>query len=326
MGAPEPGRLVARARARVDDVRRRRPFVDHLVLVQEHYGRVKAGQQAGAVTYYAFLSFFPVLALAFFAVGLLSHVYHDAGSTLRSAVNSVLPGIVGPGKDQLSLDDIRTSSGWAGLVGLVGLLYSGLGWVSALRDALVVVFEVPPKEQPGFVSGKLRDLVTLVVLGVVLLVAVALTGFVSGFSGDVVAWLGLGRELGWVATLVTVVVGLAANALLFFLMFRILADPDDPVRALWKGAVVGAVGFELLKQVSKYLLETTKHQPAFQAFGIALILLVWINYFSRVVLYAAAFACTAPESRERRVLRPAAPVQGPPSPPDPTLLDTSGRN
>jgi membrane protein len=295
--------------------------------VQEHYGRVKAGQQAGAVTYYGFLSFFPLLAISFFAVGLLSHVYVDADGTLRAAVNSVLPGIVGPGQDQLSLDDIRTSSGWAGVLGLVGLLYAGLGWVSALRDALVVVFEVPPPQQPGLVSGKLRDLVTLVVLDVVLLVAVALTGFVRGFSGDVVAALGLARELGWTATLLTVVVGLAANALLFFLMFRILPEPREPVRALWKGAVVGAVGFEALKQVSTYLLQYTKQQPAFQAFGIALILVVWINYFSRVLLYAAAFARTAPESRARRITAPPAPVQGPPSPPDPTaLLDTSGRN
>ena len=30
--------------------------------------------------------------------------------------------------------------------------------------------------------------------------------------------------------------------------------------------------------------------PAFQAFGIALILLVWIHYFARVLLYAAAWA------------------------------------
>ena len=42
--------------------------------MQEHYGAVKAGQQAGAVTYFAFLSFFPILALAFFAVGLVAEV------------------------------------------------------------------------------------------------------------------------------------------------------------------------------------------------------------------------------------------------------------
>jgi membrane protein len=256
-----------------------------------------------------------VLALAVFAVGLISQVYDGASSDLRSAINQVLPGIIGPDPDQLSLDDVRSASGWAGVAGLVGLLYSGLGWVSALRDALIVVFALPQQEQPGFVTGKLRDLVALVSLGVVLFVAVAVTGFLSGFSGQVVGWFGLGEELGWIATAVTVVIGLAANALLFFMLFRILGDPHLPPRALWKGAIVGAIGFEVLKQASKYLLETTKHQPAFQAFGIALILLVWIGYSSRLILYSAAFAYTTPEARLARMAQPAAPVQGPPSPP-----------
>ena len=53
-----------------------------------------------------------------------------------------------------------------------------------------------------------------------------------------------------------------------------------------------AIGAELLKWLSSFLIGLTKEQPAFQAFGIALILLVWINYFSRVVVYAAAWAFT----------------------------------
>ncbi|HYF72384.1 MAG TPA: YihY/virulence factor BrkB family protein [Nocardioides sp.] len=307
--------VTRRVGERVTALRRRRPLVDHLVRMQEHYGAVKAGQQAGAMTYFAFLSFFPILALAFFVVGIVSQVYDGADQDLRRAINSILPGIVGNGPDELSLDDIRTFSGWAGLIGLAGVLYSGLSWVSALRDALVVVFEVPAREQPGFVGGKLRDLLTLATLGAVLLVAVAVAGFVSGFSGDVVGWFGLGAELGWLVTLVTIVLGLGANTLLFFLMFRLPAEPHTPVRSLWQGALLGAVGFEALKQVSKYLLESTKEQPAFQAFGIALIVVVWINYFSRVVLYAAAFAHTSPEARAARSAEDAPPVHGPPSPP-----------
>ena len=46
--------------------------MDHLLRTQEHYSSVKGGQQAGAVTYFGFLSFFPILALAFAAVGLIS--------------------------------------------------------------------------------------------------------------------------------------------------------------------------------------------------------------------------------------------------------------
>ncbi|MGZ4486835.1 MAG: YihY/virulence factor BrkB family protein [Nocardioides sp.] len=325
--------IIDRAKARLAEVRRERPWVDHALRMQEHYGAVKAGQQAGAVTYFGFLSVFPILALAVFAVGLVSKVYPGADQNLHQAIDSILPGLIGPKKDgKLSLDDIRTFSGLAGLLGLAGVLYSGLSWVSALRDALIVVFELPDKEQPGFVTGKLRDLMTLVSIGVVLLVAVAVAGFASAFSGELLTWVGLGSQLGWLVSLLTVVLGLGANALLFFLMFKLLAEPHTPTRSLWQGAVLGAVLFELLKQASKYLLAATQNQPAFQAFGIALILLVWINYFSRVVLYAAAYAHTSSAAIAARVYPPADPVQGPPSPPDghafapqAESLDASGR-
>ena len=65
-------------------------------------------------------------------------------------------------------------------------------------------------------------------------------------------------------------------------------------------SLLGAVLFELLKQLSTFLLKATANSEAFQAFGIALILMVWINYFSRVVVLSAAWAHTSPEARAIR--------------------------
>ena len=285
--------------------------------MQEHYGRVKAGQQAGAVTYFGFLSFFPILALAFFVIGFVARVYPGARDDLVSAIQAVLPGIIGNGTGQLSIDDFESSAGTAGILGVVGLLYSGLGWLSALRDALTVVFELPSREQPNFVVGKLRDLVTLVVVGLVLVLAVAVTGFVAGFSTDLLDWVGLDTQLAWLVVLLSIVLGLAANSVLFFALFRLLAEPATPSRSLWSGALLGAVGFEVLKQLSGLLLASTQGQPACQAFGIALILLVWINYFSRLVLYAAAWAHTTAAARAMRPASGPAPLQGPQAPPVP---------
>lgn len=306
--------LKERATARVAELRRRHPHVDHAVRTQEHYGATKAGQQAGAVTYFGFLSVFPILALAFFVIGYVSQVVPDTRDTLVDAIETMLPGIIGDGDNQLQLADIENSATTVGLIGLVGVLYTGLGWLSALRDALTTVFETPQRDQPGFVMGKARDLLTLVVVGVVMLVAVAVTGVVAGFSEDLLDWVGLSTELGWLVKIVTIALGLPVNALLFYVMFRLLAAPDIPRRAMLSGALLGAVGFELLKQVSQLLITSTEGQPAFQVFGIALILVVWINYTSRVTLYAAAWAWTDPRAVAQRVSEPAEPVQGPPLP------------
>ena len=306
--------LKERVTSRIHELRQEHPHLDHAVRTQEHYGETKAGQQAGAVTYFGFLSVFPVLALGFFVIGYVSKVYPDAQDTLVDAIDSMLPGIIGNDDNQLNLTDIEDAAAAVGLLGLVGVLYSGLGWLSALRDALITVFALPDREQPNFIMGKVRDLITLVIIGVVLLFAVAVTGIVAGFSEDVLDALGVGTELGWLVKLLTIGLGLAANSLLFFLMYRLLAAPDMPMRAMWSGALLGAVGFEILKQLSGLLLQMTKGQPAFQAFGIALILVVWINYFSRVILYSAAWAWTHPLAVQQRVVDPAEPVQGPPLP------------
>jgi membrane protein len=303
-----------RASARISAVRARRPFVDHLVRMQEHYGYVDGSQQAGAVTYYGFLSFFPILALAFFAVGYLADFYPDAQDNLRTAIQQVMPGMIGRRNDQISFDDLQKAASAAGVLGFFGLLYTGLGWLSSLREALLTVFGTPERAQPGFLRGKLRDLRTLMIVGATMVVAIAVTSFIGSFSKDIVGWMGLGAELAPLLRLLTVALGLLVNALLFFALFRLLAEPPLPRRSLVSGAVLGAVGFEALKQLSGALLAHTQDRPAFQAFGIALILLVWINYSSRVVIYAAAFAQTSPEARALRSAGVAPPVQGPRTP------------
>ena len=64
--------IIDTAKRRVAIVRERRPFIDHLVRMFEHYGNVNGSAQAAAVTYFAFLSFFPILALAFAVIGFVS--------------------------------------------------------------------------------------------------------------------------------------------------------------------------------------------------------------------------------------------------------------
>ncbi|WP_182481112.1 YihY/virulence factor BrkB family protein [Nocardioides immobilis] len=289
--------IVDKVKQRVTDARKHRPWLDQVVRTVEHYGVVKGNIQAGAVTYFAFISFFPILALAFAVIGFVARVYDGAERDLVDAINSVLPGLVGEGEGEISLDDIRESAPGILSVGIVVVLYSGLGWLSSMRDALLVVFEMPPGEQPSFVVGKIRDLVALAMLGLILVVSVGVSGVVRGLSEEILDLVGLGSGLGWLLGLIAVVVGLAANAVLFFALFEVLADPDVPRRALWSGAILGAVGFEVLKQISQLLLQSTANSPAFQAFGIALILVVWINYFSRVVMYAAAWAYVHPLAR-----------------------------
>ena len=293
-----------RVTGRLDALRERYPVLDHIVGTVSHYGNRQGNDQAGAVTFFGFLSFFPILALSFFVVGVLSSVYPDLRSDLEQAIGQVLPGLVGDEEGQISLTTFEERAGAVGWIGLAGVVYSGLNWVSGMRRALEWMFVLPETAQPNFVTGKARDLLTLGVLGSILILSVSLSGAVNWSSELLLGLVGL-RE-SWLAAAVLLVLGyalaIAATSLLFVAMFRMLAKPGLPGPALWHGALVGAVGFEALKALANFLIAQTKEQPAFQAFGVALILLVWINYFSRLVMLSASWAYTSPVADEVRTL------------------------
>lgn len=292
-----------RMSARVERVRERYPLVDHLVRMVRHYSAVDGNAQAGAVTYFGFLSFFPILALGFFFVGLLAHIYPDLRSEIAVEVENLLPGMIGNDEGEIPLSTFEDYGGRVGILGLLGVLYSGLGWLSGMRSALEVMFVLPRREQPNFVFGKLRDLGTLGVIGVTLIVSVVLTGFITGFSERILGWMGVdaGNPLpSAVLWLIGHGLGVVASVALLLAMFRLLAHPHLPRHALLTGSLLGALGFEVLKSLAGTLIGLTKGQPAFQAFGVTLILVIWINYFSRLVMYAAAWAHTSPAAVEHR--------------------------
>jgi len=288
---------------KVDRVRERSPFVDHVVRTVEHYGHVRGTLLAGSVTYFGFLSVFPILLLAFAAVGVVSGAYPQARETLIEAINSVLPGMVGP--QGIDLDDVEKAAGSLAAIGVVTVAYAGLGWLRGMRVALQATFEMEPEEAPGFVRATLFDLLALLLIGLVLFLSVAVSGVLTRLARPVLELFEIGPGADWGLVAVAVVVGVAATTVLFWFLFRLLARPDLPSRPLWGGALLGALGFEVLKQLSTLLLSSAAKQAAFAAFGIALVLVVWINYFSRVVVYAASWAYTARAARGYRESRDA---------------------
>jgi membrane protein len=275
--------------------RERMPVLDHAIRTVGHYGSVNGSLQAAGVTYAAFLSFFPILALGFAVVGYAARwlpVDADAEANLVKAIGSVFPGLIGEGKNEISLDTFRSAAPAILSIGLPLAVWSGLGWLSSMRTALLEVFALPSDAQPNWLFGKVRDLTALVALGGTLFLAVAVSGVVVPLAGRILGLVDL-EEFDWVLASLVPLLGIAANAVLFFAMYQLLARPRLPRRSLWRAAAIGAVGFELLKLLSTYLLKSTAQQPAFQAFGIALVLLVWINYFTQLVLYTAAWAQTS---------------------------------
>jgi membrane protein len=294
--------LKERASARARALRERRPVLDHWLRTFEYYVDRNGNAHAAAVAFFGFLSFIPLLALAFFVIGYLSKVAPEARGELVDAIDAIFPGLIGPGPNQISLTTFEVYAGTSVSIGLAGLLYTGLAWVSAMRRALGEMLSMPAEDRLGFVPGKARDLGMLVVLGVVLVLSVSLSGAMTWFSELIFQGVGVDDFLlaGVLLWLITHGLAVLATTVLFMTMFALVPQPPIPRRAMWQGALIGALGFEVLKSVAGLLISMTAQRPAFQAFGVALIVVVWINYFSRLVMLSAAWAWTGPVASEVR--------------------------
>lgn len=319
--------VVATVKGGAETVRDRTPLVEHLLAMVQHYGQVSGSVLAGGVTYFAFLSFFPLLALAFATVGFVAGIAPQARDSLSDGLVQAFPGIVAKScaADQpgcIALSTFEDAAGAASIIGAVGLLVVGLNWLSSLRTSLAEVFGIPAQQRRNFFVGKAIDLAALVVLGLTLIVSVAVSSTVATLVPAVVSALGLadvpGMSLAFGA--LGLVLGVASSTLLFLVMFRLLAaDADVAARDRLKAAIVAGVGFEVLKLVAATLVSLTLGNPAFATLGVALVLLVWMNYFSQLVLYAGSWAAVAADVHSARAERgdgasveplPAAPLPG----------------
>ncbi|WP_344896723.1 YihY/virulence factor BrkB family protein [Nonomuraea antimicrobica] len=277
-------------RAGLERWRVRRPSLDHLLRAVQRYEVQSGDRLAGAVTYFAFLSFFPLVALSYAVLGFTVATSETTRHALQTAIEERLPGIAA----QLPLENIARTKETAGIIGLLGLLYAGLGALDVLRGALreMSMITTPPF---GFFLGKLRDLASLILLGVTAISSVLVAGFATTATDKVMdVVLGGGSVLGNLGLrALGVAASVGADWVLFVILLGWVAGPIRPFRVIAKGALLGALGFGVLKQVATLLLATTLGNPLYGTFAVIVGLLVWINFSARLVLFVAAWTATA---------------------------------
>ena len=288
-------RVMERVRAQ----RSRRPWVDHAVRAYDRNSEVRAGQLAGAVTYFGFLSFFPLLALGFSLVGLFSSVYPSIQDDVTHAVESAFPSLVGSGDGQIDIQQVIDAKAGAGIIGLLGLAYAGLGWLDAVREALRRVFGTED-EAIGLVKKKLVDVLVLVMLGTSLLLSLVVSSLATAVTTFVLDLVGLADSLVAVVALrvLSVGVALAVDVVIFAILLSRLSGAHLPWRRVRSGAVLAGVGFEVLKLVGTFLIARTTSNPMYATFGVVVGLLVWINLVSKLMVFAASWTATEPYSLE----------------------------
>src|SRR5829696_2413840 len=151
---------------RLDRFQRRHPAAGYPLAVVYKFVDDQGNYLTAMITYYAFLSLFPLLLLLTSILGfaLQKRVLDSALSRLP-----VIGQQIGENVQSLRGNTVAV------VVGLVGSLYGSLGVVQAAQNAFNKVWAVPRNSRPNPLMARLRSLGMLLVLGLGAIVSTALS-------------------------------------------------------------------------------------------------------------------------------------------------------
>ena len=236
--------------------------------VNDRFGAIGGGPLASSIALASFVSLFPLLLVIIAIIGFVA----SGDSSFASSLIGEL-GLRGSAADTVS-DAIATAEGSrraASIVGFIGLLSSGLGVVGSLQTALNAAWQAKGR---GLVD-RLVALRWLLGAGILFLATAAL--------GPLLRWApGPAKPL-------TVVLGLALTTVLFVWTYHSLGNNSVGWRVHLPGALLVAVGFEILKMVGAILVPraVASSSALYGSLGVVFAVLAWLLIYGRLIVYGA---------------------------------------
>lgn len=273
------GRIEDSLGRRVDAVRRRSALFDHVWRAGTLYGDVLGGRLAAAIAYYGF---FAVFALALVAYWIFGTILQDNAEVSKAAGDFLKENL-----PFLDAQQIAQSSNTVGVVGLVILVFTGIGWVEAIRSSQRLMYGF--NQQPGnLVVRRLVDLGVLVAVFVLLGVSVAAVDALESLLRFLL------RSTGSVGlTTISAVLSVLVNAVVATALLVAVPRLRMSRRRLRPVVLAVAVGITLVNTVGRYYVVRAERNPAYTVVATAVGLLLYLYLLNQLVLFGAALAATS---------------------------------
>jgi YihY family inner membrane protein len=231
---------------------------------------------AALITYYGFLAIFPLLLLSSTILNFVLEGQPDLQQRLLDSAVGQLP-IVGP---QLADPQGIRGSGIGLAIGILGTLYGGLGVAQAAQNAMNTIWRVPRNDRPNPLTGRLRGLGLLLIVGLAVVGTTFLATLGSIFDG-----FGLGTKIAiGIGTLVL-------NAAVFTTAFRVATARPITLRQTLPGAVAAALVWQMLQYIGAfYVGHVMRNATEINGvFALVLGLIAWIYLESVIVVLAVEY-------------------------------------
>ncbi len=262
----------------------------HAYRAWTRFGQERGNLLAAGIGYFSFFSLFPAGALAGVVFGFFLANRPDLLEAVATSIDSALPGFVKTASNPEGLIELSAPStatlSITGIVAVVTLVMSGLGWSGALREGIRAIFSVSDKPgNPALV--KLRELAVMAVLGVAILVSASATSVVGTASRGVLSDLPGGPLA---LSLLAALIGFIIDTGVMVVLLRFLSGVPLPWRDIRRGALIGGAGLTIAKALGATLIAQATRNPLFGSVVVVIGLLFWLNLIAKIVLLAAAWA------------------------------------
>ena len=222
---------------RIDAFQRRHRRIGFPLAVLYKFVDDQGSYLAALITYYGFLSIFPLLLLF---TSVLGFVLRGDAHLQQQILGSALGQFPVVGKD-LAAGHLGGST-LGVVVGIVGSLYGGLGVAQAGQNAMNVAWAVPKNSRPNPFRARGRSLLLLGTVGL----GVLGTTVVAAIGTTAKAF---GLELGSTSQVLVIAGSVLLNVAVYWVAFHIATAADVGWRTLLPGAVIGGVGWQVLQTV-----------------------------------------------------------------------------
>jgi YihY family inner membrane protein len=243
--------------------------------VFKKFGDDRGGSLAALLTFYGFLSLFPLLLLLVTILGFFSGSEHSFVLRVENSAFSQFP-VVGT-KLSSNIHGLQGRSVFGLIVGILFVLWGSQGALQTAQYAQAEIWNIPGVSRPNFWARLGRTGLMMLVLGLFLLASTVLAGVVT-----------IGHHGAW-AVVGAVVVSLIVNVGLFIVAFRLLTPKQIPWKDMVPGAIVGALGWTVLQYVGGVLVEHSLRNTSkeYGTFALVLGLVSFLYLAAQVTLYAA---------------------------------------
>jgi membrane protein len=273
----------------LDRLQRRNRAVGLIIAVIYKYLDDQGSYLAALITYYGFVSLFPLLLLLTTGLGVVLAGHPALREQVLQSTLSQFP-IIG---SQLHQPEGLSGGTVAVVVGVAGALYGGLGVGQAVQNAMDSVWAVPRMQRPNPVRSRLRSLLLLLVLG-----SAAITVTVVSAVGQATGALGVFGKIG------IVLVAVVVNAGICLVAFRVTTARNLTYRQVLPGALAAAVIWQILQSFgARYVGHIVRTASATNSvFALVLGMLAFLFLVSSTLVLCAEINVVVAERLHPRAL------------------------